>query len=104
MKNRFMLAPLTNTQSHNDGRLSEDEYNWLTKRAEGDFGLVMTCATQVSPLGKGFPGQLGIYSDVHIEGHQKLVRQIQSFGSLAIVQLHHAGMRSPRELIGTQPL
>ena len=34
MKNRFMLAPLTNTQSHEDGVLSDDEYHWLTKRAE----------------------------------------------------------------------
>jgi len=30
MKNRFVLAPLTNTQSHADGTLSDDEYRWLT--------------------------------------------------------------------------
>ena len=35
MKNRFMLAPLTNTQSHEDGVLSDDEFNWLTMRAKG---------------------------------------------------------------------
>jgi 2,4-dienoyl-CoA reductase-like NADH-dependent reductase (Old Yellow Enzyme family) len=35
-----MLAPLTNTQSHPDGRLSDDEFNWLVKRAEGGFGLI----------------------------------------------------------------
>ena len=35
MKNRFMLAPLTNTQSHENGKLSDDEYNWLTMRAKG---------------------------------------------------------------------
>jgi hypothetical protein len=34
LKNRFMLAPLTNTQSHADGRLSDDEYHWLTTRAK----------------------------------------------------------------------
>ena len=39
MKNRFMLAPLTNTQSHADGTLSDDEFRWLTYRAEGGFGL-----------------------------------------------------------------
>ena len=27
MKNRFMLAPLTNTQSHENGKLSDEEYN-----------------------------------------------------------------------------
>ena len=37
MKNRFMLAPLTNTQSHADGRMSDEEFKWLTMRAEGGF-------------------------------------------------------------------
>ena len=68
MKNRFMLAPLTNTQSHEDGTLSDDEYKWLTKRAEGGFGITMSCASHVQEIGKGFPGQLGIFVDFHIEG------------------------------------
>ena len=58
MKNRFMLAPLTNLQSHPDGVLSDDEYKWLTMRAEGGFGLTMTCAASVQFAGLGFPGQL----------------------------------------------
>ena len=41
-KNRFMLAPLTNLQSHPDGTLSDDEFHWLVKRATGGFGLTMT--------------------------------------------------------------
>lgn len=104
MKNRFMLAPMTNTQSHEDGTLSDDEYNWLTMRAKGQFGLTMTCASHVQFVGKGFPGQLGIYSDTHIEGHKRLSAGIKNHGSLAIIQLHHAGMRSPKDLIGTSPV
>ena len=104
MKNRFMLAPMTNTQSHEDGRLSDDEFQFLTMRAKGQFGLVMTCASHVQAVGKGFPGQLGIYSDLHIPGHQRLVSSIKSYGSLAVIQLHHAGMRSPSELIQQAPV
>ena len=99
-KNRFMLAPMTNTQSHEDGRLSEDEYRWLTMRAKGGFGITMTCASHVQEIGQGFPGQLGIFSDDHIQGHQKLSAAIKAHGSVAVIQLHHAGMRSPLELIG----
>ena len=33
LKNRFMLAPLTNQQSHADGTLSADEIRWLSMRA-----------------------------------------------------------------------
>jgi len=46
MKNRFMLAPLTNRQSFENGQLSDDEFQWLTMRAQGQFGLVMTCFLQ----------------------------------------------------------
>jgi 2,4-dienoyl-CoA reductase-like NADH-dependent reductase (Old Yellow Enzyme family) len=103
MKNRFMLAPMTNTQSHENGELSDEEYHWLRMRAQGGFGLVMTCASHVQEVGKGFPGQLGIFSDRHIPGHQRLAAGIKEHGSLAVVQLHHAGMRSPAELIGQAP-
>ena len=78
MKNRFMLAPLTNTQSHENGILSEDEFNWLTMRARGGFGLTMSCASHVQAIGKGFPGQLGIFSDEHIDGLKKLTDEIKS--------------------------
>ncbi len=104
MKNRFMLAPLTNTQSHEDGVLSDDEYHWLTKRAQGGFGITMSCASHVQRVGKGFPGQLGIFDDKHIEGLTKLTTEIKKNDSLAIAQLHHAGMRSPEDLINTQPI
>lgn len=101
MKNRFMLAPLTNQQSHADGRLSEDEYAWLTKRAAGGFGLVMTAASHVQPVGQGFPGQLGIFGDEHLEGLSRLAAGLKAEGALSSVQLHHAGYRAPKELVGT---
>jgi 2,4-dienoyl-CoA reductase-like NADH-dependent reductase (Old Yellow Enzyme family) len=99
-----MLAPLTNRQSHENGQLSNDELKWLTMRAEGQFGLVMTCASHVQEIGKGFPGQLGIFSDNLNEGHIKLTSNIKEQGSLAVIQLHHAGMRTPAELINEKPV
>jgi len=104
MRNRFMLAPLTNSQSHADGTLSNEEFDWLTMRAKGGFGLTMTCASHVQFIGKGFPGQLGIYDDKHIQGHTRLASAIKANNSLAFVQLHHAGLRSPEEQIKQQPV
>lgn len=101
MKNRFMLAPLTNQQSHADGRLSDEEFHWLTMRAKGGFGLTMTAAAHVQAAGQGFPGQVGIFSDNHLEGLTRLARALRAAGSLSAVQLHHAGNRSPKELVGT---
>jgi 2,4-dienoyl-CoA reductase-like NADH-dependent reductase (Old Yellow Enzyme family) len=104
MKNRLMLAPLTNLQSHPDGTLSYDEHRWLTLRAQGGFGLTMTAAAHVQRIGQGFPGQVGIFSDVHIPGLARLAEDIRKAGSLGVVQLHHAGMRSPAALIGEAPV
>lgn len=104
MKNRFMLAPLTNWQSHEDGTLSEEEYHWLTMRAKGGFGLTMTCAAHVQEIGKGFPGQLGTFSDDHLPGLKRLADGIKGYGSISSVQLHHAGMRSPSDIIGEAPV
>jgi 2,4-dienoyl-CoA reductase-like NADH-dependent reductase (Old Yellow Enzyme family) len=104
MKNRFMLAPMTNLQSYDDGRLSDEEFRWLTLRAEGGFGLTMTCASHVQAVGKGFPGQLGCFSDDHVAGLSRLATAIRAEGSLAVIQLHHAGMRSPEDLIEGRPV
>lgn len=104
MKNRFMLAPLTNQQSNADGTLSDDEHKWLTLRAVGGFGLTMTCAAHVQAVGQGFSGQLGCFADQHLDGLTRLAKDIKKSHSVAIVQLHHAGNRSPRDLIGTTPV
>ncbi len=104
LPNHFVLAPLTNQQSNVDGTLSDDEYRWLTMRAEGGFGLTMTCAAHVQAVGQGFPGQLGAFSDIHLQGLGRLALAIKHEGSVAICQLHHAGMRSPQDLIGSQPV
>ncbi len=104
MKNRFMLAPLTNQQSHADGTLSDDEFTWLTMRAKGGFGLTMTCAAHVQAEGQGFPGQLAAFDDKHLEGLTRLADEIKRHGSIANCQLYHGGYRCPPDVIGMQPM
>jgi 2,4-dienoyl-CoA reductase-like NADH-dependent reductase (Old Yellow Enzyme family) len=94
LKNRFVLSPLTNLQSHADGVLSDDEFRWLTMRAEGGFALTMTCAASVQESGVGFPGQLGFHDEKHLEGITRLARTIKEHGSHAVAQLHHGGLRA----------
>ena len=59
LRNRLALAPLTNTQSHADGTLSDDEIGWLTARARGGFGLVVTAAPTCSARGGPGPARSG---------------------------------------------
>ena len=103
MPNRIALAPMTNLQSNEDGTLGDDEYNWLLSRAKQNFGMIITCAANVSADGKGWKGELGIYDNKHLEGLTRLAEDIKQYGSLAVVQIFHGGARSPESLIGTQP-
>ncbi|WP_409329209.1 hypothetical protein [Trujillonella humicola] len=96
MPNRLALAPLTNRQSHADGTLSEAERRWLVRRARGGFGLTMTCASHVQPNGRGWGGQLAVHSDAHLDGLIRLAADLRATGTLAVVQLHHAGARAER--------
>ena len=78
--NRVVLAPMTNKQSHADGSLSDDELHWLCSRAEGGFGVVMTCASHVAKDGQGWPGELGIFDDALLPGLTRLASLIFADG------------------------
>lgn len=94
MKNRFLLAPMTNQQGRDDGTLGDDELNWLRMRAEGGFGLVMTCAAHVNLKGKGFPRELGIFGDELLPGLSRIASMLRQAGPVSSVQLYHGGIRS----------
>lgn len=102
-KNRVVLAPMTNKQSHDDGSLGEDELRWLTSRAKGGFGTVMTCAAHVAKDGQGWPGELGVFDDALLPGLTRLATELHEKGAVAIMQIFHGGMRADRAASGIEP-
>lgn len=103
-KNRSLLAAMTNKQSHEDGTLSDEEITWLTRRAKDGFGVITTAASHVSELGKGWKGEMGVWSDNHIEGLSRLATSLKKHGSLNLVQIFHGGMKSPFEINNVIPV
>jgi 2,4-dienoyl-CoA reductase-like NADH-dependent reductase (Old Yellow Enzyme family) len=103
-KNRVALAPLTNRQSNADGSLSDDEVAWLTARAVGGFGLVMTAAAFVTPVGQVWRGQLGVAGPHHLPHLRQLAHGLRAAGARSAVQLHHGGRRAERDITGTAAL
>src|SRR5262249_17930319 len=74
------------------------------RRAQGEFGLVSTCAAHVTEDGKGFDGQLGVWGDHQLPGLRRLAHALKAAGTVPITQLFHGGVRSPSRLTGVQPL
>ena len=102
--NRTVLAAMTNKQSHDDGRLSNNELQWLKRRAEGGFGIVTTAAAHVSKDGQSWKGELGVFDDIHIDGLSRLARDIHKQKSLLIAQLFHGGLQADENLTGSRPI
>jgi len=104
MKNRVALAPMTNSQSHQDGTVGEEELRWLESRAEGGFGLLITAGARANPKGQGFPGQLGAFADEHLPGLRRIAEIGKQRKVPTILQIMHAGARAPAKLNGEQPV
>jgi 2,4-dienoyl-CoA reductase-like NADH-dependent reductase (Old Yellow Enzyme family) len=66
LKNRAVLAAMTNKQSHENGILSHEEKKWLIRRAMGEFAIITTAATNVTEHGRGWFGEMGVWGDHHI--------------------------------------
>ena len=104
IRNRSVLAAMTNKQSHRDGTLSDEEINWLTRRAKDGFGIITTAATHVSKNGQGWDGEFGVYEDSFINRLKVLTDSIHEQDSLVFAQLFHGGMRAPEKLTGNIPI
>ncbi|HEY4117868.1 MAG TPA: NADH:flavin oxidoreductase [Byssovorax sp.] len=103
-KNRVALAAMTNSQSHADGSLSDEELAWLVMRADGGFGVVATCAAHVSKGGQAWEGELGVYDDALLPGLTRLASALRERGATSMVQLFHGGARTDPKLTGEQPM
>ena len=104
LRNRAVVAAMTNKQSNEDGSLSEEEINWLIRRAEGDFGIVTTAATHVVSEGQGWDGEMGVWGDHQLPGLTRLATGINEHGAVSLAQIFHGGMRCPQRLTGVQPV
>ena len=90
--NRVFVSPMCEYSSV-DGYASDWHFVHLGSRAVGGAGLVLTEATAVLPEGRISPQDLGIWSDDHIEALSRITRFIHDQGSVAGMQLAHAGRK-----------
>lgn len=76
LDNRFVLAPLTHVSSNDDGTISNEEVVYMEQRSK-DVGLAISAASNVTDLGKAFPGQPSVAHDSNIEGLKRLAKAMK---------------------------
>ncbi|QLK85743.1 NADH-dependent flavin oxidoreductase [Staphylococcus sp. 17KM0847] len=98
LKNRFVLAPLTHTLSHEDGTASDVEVSYIDSRTK-DVGLAITAASYINVQGQAFPGQPSISKEADLEGLRRIAKTIKANGAKAVVQIHHGGVKALPHLV-----
>ncbi|MMZ55282.1 NADH oxidase [compost metagenome] len=98
LKNRIVMAPLTNFSSNADGTVSDAEVDYYIRRAKG-VGMVITACTYVTPNGKGFAGEFAADSDEMIPSLRRLATALKEQGTKAVLQIFHGGRMCPPELV-----
>ncbi|WP_460975181.1 NADPH dehydrogenase NamA [Spirosoma knui] len=93
LKNRIVVSPMCQYSSE-DGFTNDWHLVHLGSRAVGGAGLIFTEATAVSAEGRITPDDLGIWKDEHIAGLKRITSFIDANGSVAGIQLAHAGRKA----------
>jgi len=93
LPNRIAVSPMCQYSSI-DGRPTDWHFVHLASRAVGGAGLILTEAAAVLPQGRISPQDLGIWSNDHIGPLSRITRFIEEQGSVAGIQLAHAGRKA----------
>ncbi len=96
LKNRIVVSSMCQYSSV-DGYANDWHLVHLGSRAVGGAGLVFSEAAAVSPAGRISPYDLGIYKPEHVPFLQKITHFIKEQGSVAGIQLAHAGRKASHQ-------
>lgn len=95
--NRIFMAPLTRNRSEADGTPRPWAVEYYRQRASA--GLLITEASQISPMGKGYLDTPGIYTERHAAAWAPIVKAVHEEGGRIVCQLWHVGRISHSSLL-----
>jgi N-ethylmaleimide reductase len=104
VKNRVFMAPLTRNRAQANGIPKPMAATYYAQRASA--GLIVTEATQIDPVGKGYLDTPGIHTDDQAAAWAQVVEAVHQLGGLMVMQLWHVGRISHLSLLppGTSPV
>jgi 2,4-dienoyl-CoA reductase-like NADH-dependent reductase (Old Yellow Enzyme family) len=97
LRNRVVMSPMCQYCAR-EGMANDWHLVHLGSRAAGGVALAFVEATAVTRDGRITPGDMGIWSDAHIEPLARIARFVHSQGAVAGIQLAHAGRKASCDL------
>jgi N-ethylmaleimide reductase len=97
LRNRVFMAPLTRNRALPNGVPGP----WATTyyRQRSSAGLIVTEATQISAMGKGYVNTPGIYLPEHVAAWRAIVDAVHDAAGRIFLQLWHVGRISHTSLL-----
>jgi N-ethylmaleimide reductase len=104
LDNRIVMAPMTRSRADDEGVQPPYAAAYYAQRASA--GLIITEATNISPMAKGYVRTPGIYTDAQIESWRSVTDSVHARGGKIFMQIFHTGrIALPDFLPGnTQPV
>ena len=96
LRNRIVMSPMCQ-YSAEEGLASDWHLVHLGSRAVGGAAIVMVEATAVTRDGRISPGDMGIWTDQHVEPLRRIAQFVSSQGAVPAIQLAHAGRKASCE-------
>jgi N-ethylmaleimide reductase len=101
--NRMAMAPLTRGRAGVQRTANALMAQYYEQRATA--GLIVSEATAISPMGYGWVGSPGIYTQAHVDGWKNVTSAVHRRGGKIVLQLWHMGRVShPDFLDGETPV
>ncbi len=97
VKNRIFMAPMTRNRADSYGIPKEMAVEYYSQRASA--GLIVTEATQIDPIGKGYFNTPGIYNGDQAAMWAKIAEGVHKNDGLIFMQLWHVGRISHNSLL-----
>jgi len=89
LKNRIVMAPMTRSRADAEGLPGASTVTYYHQRASA--GLIVTEATYISPMAKGYMNTAGIHTDAQISAWRKVTEGVHDAGGKIFMQLYHVG-------------
>jgi len=89
LANRIIYAPMTRSRANDNGVQPDYAVDYYVQRSSA--GLLITEATNVSQMAKGYVRTPGIFSNEQIEAWRKVTQGVHAKGGKVFMQIFHTG-------------
>ncbi len=94
IRNRINMAPMTTLYAGSDGQVTDQLMQYYAARARGGTGMITIEGAYINDTGLQIPCSINVSNDKYIPGLSRIANAIKDNGSVAVLQLIHAGIQA----------